>query len=242
MSASIPTILIAGGSSGIGLAAAEHFARGGKHVTLVGRNADKLDAARAFLGGKDAVRTMVADITQEPDVESLFSEVRDVEHIVCTAADTRGAYELLPNLKLEGVQRAIDSKLIAPIMLAKHGAPRLPKHGSMTFTSGIVAYRPGPRSAVVAAVNAALEGLVRAMAVELAPIRVNAVCPGWVDTPLWDAIAGDRKQEMFAAMADRLPAGKVGDPADLAQAIAFLTENAFTTGSVLHVDGGHRLI
>jgi NAD(P)-dependent dehydrogenase (short-subunit alcohol dehydrogenase family) len=112
----------------------------------------------------------------------------------------------------------------------------------MTFISGIAAYRPAARGSVVAAVNAALEGLVRALAVELAPIRVNAVSPGWVDTTIWTQVAGDRKAEMLAAMAERLPVGRVGQPEDIADAISFLIGNGFSTGTTLHVEGGHRLV
>ena len=88
----------------------------------------------------------------------------------------------------------VESKFYGPLLLAKYGAPRF-RHGSITFTSGIAAYRPAARGAVVAAVNAALEGLVRALAIELAPIRVNAVSPGWVDTPIWSFVAGDKKAD-----------------------------------------------
>ncbi|GAB3789775.1 hypothetical protein GCM10028797_25660 [Dyella agri] len=95
---------------------------------------------------------------------------------------------------------------------------------------------------MVAAVNGALASLAYALAVELAPIRVNVVSPGWVDSPIWASVAGDKKAEMLEAMANRLPVGRVGEPADIAQAIQFLMRNGFTTGSVLHVDGGHRLV
>ncbi|RUV74884.1 SDR family oxidoreductase, partial [Mesorhizobium sp. M1A.F.Ca.IN.020.30.1.1] len=91
-------------------------------------------------------------------------------------------------------------------------------------------------------VNAGLEGLVRALAIELAPIRVNAVSPGWVDTPIWQFVAGDAKDETLAAMAKRLPAGRVGRPEDIADAIRFLMGNGFTTGTTLHVEGGQRLV
>ncbi|RUY59749.1 SDR family oxidoreductase, partial [Mesorhizobium sp. M7A.F.Ca.CA.001.09.2.1] len=169
-----------------------------------------------------------------------FAAIGGLDHIVCTAADIEGAYRLLPELDLMAAQKVVESKLYGPLLLAKHGAPRLAASGSMTFVSGIAAYRPAARGSVVAAVNAALEGLVRALAVELAPIRVNAVSPGWVDTTIWAQVAGDRKDETLAAMAKRLPVGRIGQPDDIADAIAFLIGNGFTTGTTLHVEGGHR--
>jgi NAD(P)-dependent dehydrogenase (short-subunit alcohol dehydrogenase family) len=125
--------------------------------------------------------------------------------------------------------------------MVKHASKHLSRGGSITFTAGIASERPMPRASMVAAANAALGGLARALAVELAPVRVNVLSPGWVDTPVWDRISPD-KNAAFEAMAKRLPAGRVGLPADLAHAARFLMENAFTTGIVLHVDGGHRLI
>ena len=99
-----------------------------------------------------------------------------------------------------------------------------------------------PSGSIVAAVNGALMSLVRALAVELAPVRVNALSPGWVDTPVWDSIPGGAKEERFAQHARRLPVGCIGAPADIADAALFLMGNGFTTGEVLHVDGGHRLV
>lgn len=234
-------ILIVGGSSGMGLALARQSLEAGAEVVIVGRSEDKLREARDELKNA-ALSTVAADITRETDIGALFDRIGNLDHIVSTAADIEGSYELLPDLKIEAVQRAVESKVYGPLLLAKHGAPRLSAGGSLTFTSGIAAYRPAMRGSVVAAVNAALEGLVRALAIELAPIRVNAVSPGWVDTPIWAFVAGDRKDETLAAMAKRLPAGRVGRPEDIADAIAYLMGNGFTTGSVLHVEGGHRLI
>ena len=99
-----------------------------------------------------------------------------------------------------------------------------------------------PGGAVIAAVNGALTSLVRALALELAPTRVNAVSPGWVDTPVWEQIAGERKAALHAQMSERLPVRRIGTVTDLAHAILFLTQNQFTTGTVLSVDGGHRLV
>jgi NAD(P)-dependent dehydrogenase (short-subunit alcohol dehydrogenase family) len=234
-------VLIVVGSSGMGLATARHCLAAGAVVTIAGRSAERLEAARVTLQAPPALQVIAVDIGEEAQVVSLFARIGPLDHIVSTAADIRGAYQLLPDLELADAQRVAQSKLFGPLLLAKHGAPRLAATGSLTFTSGVAAYRPAPRGSVVAAINAALEGLVRALAVELAPLRVNAVSPGWVDTPIWSNVAGDAKDATLQAMAERLPVGRIGEPADIADAIAFLMGNRFTTGTVLHVDGGHRL-
>ncbi|TPN82004.1 SDR family oxidoreductase [Mesorhizobium sp. CU2] len=235
-------ILIVGGSSGMGLALARRCLDEGADVVIAGRNAAKLNAAREELGNPAALEMAVVDISREDQVAALFARIGPLDHIVSTAADIEGAYRLLPEIELAAAQRVVNSKFFGPLLLAKHGAPRLSPTGSITFVSGIAAYRPAARGSVVAAVNAALEGLVRALAVELAPIRVNAVSPGWVDTPIWEFVAGDRKDDTLAAMAKRLPAGRVGRPQDIADALRFLIGNGFTTGETLHVEGGHRLV
>ena len=235
-------IIIVGGSSGMGLALARRLLGEGAAVTIAGRSEDRLAAARRALGDYPGVATIAVDISREEEVAALFRNGGPVDHIVSTAADIGGAYQLLPSIELAAAQRVVESKFYGPLLLAKYGAAHLPPSGSITYTSGVAAYRPAARGSVVAAVNAALEGLVRALAVELAPIRINAVSPGWVDTPIWSFVAGDAKQATLDAMAQRLPAGRVGRPDDIADAIRFLIGNGFTTGTILHVEGGHRLI
>ena len=234
--------LIVGGSSGMGLSLAESLLADGPQVTIAGRTQERLDEARRYLPQSALLSTVVTDITKEDEVIKLFGQMGSIDHIVTTAATLDGVYRLLPELELSAIRRAIDSKLLGPLLLAKYGAPSLSSHGSITFTSGIAAYRPAARGSVVAAVNGALASLAYALAIELAPIRVNVVSPGWVDSPIWAAVAGGKKAEMLGAMADRLPVGRVGQPADIAQAIQFLMSNGFATGTVLHVDGGHRLV
>ncbi|RDD80018.1 short chain dehydrogenase [Dyella tabacisoli] len=237
----IERVVIVGGSSGMGLALARTLLGDGDEVIIVGRSEARLAAARQALGNPERLTTFAADITQEDQVARIFDSFVSVDHIVTTAADIEGAYKLLPDLEIQAARKVVDSKFIGPLLLAKYGAPKLSPKGSITFTSGIAAYRPAARGSVVAAINGALESLAYALAVELGPIRVNAVSPGWVDSPLWDFVAGDQKTETLDAMARRLPVGRIGQPSDIADAIRFLMHNEFVTGTVLHVDGGHRL-
>lgn len=233
-------VVIVGGSSGIGLGVARALLAERARVTIVGRSLERLVRAREELGGGDRVRTFVADIAREADVVRLLDSVEQLDHLVTTAIDA--AYQPVAELELGAAQRVLSSKLVGALLLAKHACKRIGAGGSITFTSGIAAYRPSPGGAVVAAVNGALAALGRALALELAPIRVNVVSPGWVDTPVWEAVAGARKAAVLAAMAERLPVGRVGTAADLARAYIFLIQSEYTTGTVVHVDGGHRLV
>ncbi|RUW74333.1 SDR family oxidoreductase, partial [Mesorhizobium sp. M1E.F.Ca.ET.063.01.1.1] len=193
-------ILIVGGSSGMGLALARRCLDEGASVIIAGRGEAKLSKARDQLGRPATLEAAAVDISREDEVAALFARIGRLDHIVSTAAAIEGAYRLLPEIELSAAQKMVESKVYGPLLLAKHGAPKLSPGGSLTFVSGIAANRPAARGAVVAAVNAALEGLVRALAVELAPIRVNAVSPGWVDTPIWEFVAGEKKDETLAAM------------------------------------------
>ena len=169
----------------------------------------------------------------------LFEQTPSAAHAVVTAADL--AYQPIASFELEAARRAVDSKLLGALLVAKYAAPRLAAGGSLTFTTGVASERPLPRGSMVAAVNGALNCFIRGAAIELAPLRVNALSPGWVDTELWDVI-GPGKATAFAAKAERLPVGRIGTAEDLAHAAIFLMENEFTTGTVLDVDGGHRFV
>jgi NAD(P)-dependent dehydrogenase (short-subunit alcohol dehydrogenase family) len=235
-------VLIVGGSSGMGLSLARSFMADGAVVTIAGRSAARLSQAAESLSTIGKVRTVAVDIAQEDEVIEMFEQCGGMDHIVSTAADIEGAYELLPALDLTAARKVIDSKFIGPLLLAKHGSARLAPKGSITFTSGIAAYRPAARGAVVAGINGALASLAYALAIELAPIRVNVVSPGWVDTPIWKQVAGDEAGAKLNDMAKRLPVGRIGQPEDIADGIRFLIRNGFVTGSVVHLDGGHRLV
>ncbi|WP_192384638.1 SDR family NAD(P)-dependent oxidoreductase, partial [Mesorhizobium silamurunense] len=147
-------ILIVGGSSGMGLALARRYLDEGATVIIAGRGEAKLSAAQEELSYSGSLEIAVVDISREDDVAALFQRIGRLDHIVSTAADIAGAYRLLPEIELSAAQRVVESKFYGPLLLAKHGAPKLSANGSLTFVSGIAAYRPAARGAVVAAVNA----------------------------------------------------------------------------------------
>jgi NAD(P)-dependent dehydrogenase (short-subunit alcohol dehydrogenase family) len=141
------------------------------------------------------------------------------------------------------MNRALAAKLMGAFLLVQRGYSRLEKEGSVVFTAGINAFVPPGKSSAVSAANGGLIAYARALAVELSPLRVNVVSPGWTDTPIWSAIAtGVEKDRMFASHAEKLPVRRIGEPEDIAEAIMMLLQNKFMTGSVVHVDGGRRLI
>lgn len=230
-------MLIIGGSSGIGLGVARAALAAGAAVTIVGRTRDKLAAARAELDGKpDTVQADAGDVAA---VQGLVRELGELDHLVTTAAEL--AFAPFAKLGPEQVERGLRSKIWAPFFAAQAAAERMRRGGSITFFSGAAAYRPGPGTVLVATVNAALEGLAKALAVELAPIRVNVVSPGVVDTPVWAGMPADQRKGMFDQVAARLPARRIGTVDDLAAAVMYAATNGFVTGTVLHVDGGARL-
>jgi NAD(P)-dependent dehydrogenase (short-subunit alcohol dehydrogenase family) len=235
------TVLIIGGSSGIGLAVARRCLADGASVVIAGRSPARLDAASAELGGPGRVTVVAADIGDRAQVESLFDQAGPLSHLVVTAADL--PYGPAVTLTDDQIMRAVRSKLTGPLLAAQQAARRITGAGSITFTAGVAAHRPAPGGLLAATVNGALEAMVRALALELAPVRVNAISPGWVDTPVWDQLATpDAKQARLADMAARLPGKRIARPDDISHAIAFLISDDFITGSVLHAEGGQLLV
>jgi len=233
-------IIVVGGGSGIGKGIVRAAQQADADVVLVGRSIERLEEVIADLPRGAGTRAIAADVTNEADVVRLFDEAGSFDHLVSTVADL--AYQPVREFDLAAARRSVDSKLMSALLLAKHGCARARPGGSLTFLSGIAAYRPLTRGAMVAAVNGALASLAYALALELAPLRVNVVSPGWVDTPIWDVVAGEKKHQMQAQMADRLPVGRIGQPDDIAQAVLSVMANGFMTGTVVHVDGGQRLV
>ena len=232
------SVVIIGGSSGIGLACAEAARDNGASVVIAGRSVEKLDRAQALLG--EGVQAVAADITDEASVRNLFRQVERVDHLLIAAAETAAVG--VAEAEEAEVRPTLDIRVWGGFFAAKHAAPVMAEGSSITFMSGTSSHRPYPGAAMVAASGGAVEAFARALALGLAPVRVNTICAGFVDTPLLDAYYGDGRDEAVRELADRLPVGRIGMPEDIADAFMFLAGNGFVTGTVLHIDGGKLLV
>jgi NAD(P)-dependent dehydrogenase (short-subunit alcohol dehydrogenase family) len=230
------TIVIAGGGSGMGFAIAEKALSEGALVHLLGTNLDKLSAAAEKLVDKGEVKTHVLDISNEEAVIELASRIDALDYLVTTAA--RLTFKPLSELTKTEISQMIDSKIWGPILLTKYLAPKINKEGGIVYFSGVAADKGGEGAAIVGAVNSALHGLAKNLAYELTPIRVNVVSPGVVQTPTWGFMSESDQDGFFKGVAESLPAKRVGQAEDLAEAALFLLTNKYITGTVLTVDGG----
>jgi len=230
-------IVIIGGGSGMGLATATLAAQAGADVVIAGRTLEKLERARDEIGGNVEVRTV--DIRREDQLKALFEALGPIDHL--TTPGTRGMKGVFPEVETQAVRDAFESKFWGQYMAAKHAVPYLRPGGSIVFVTGVYAHRPPKGRHVLAAMNGGIEGLARALAVDLAPLRVNVVAPGMMDTALYDEMAPGYKQAMFDELVARLPVGRIGTGEDAAKAILYLMDNGYVTGTTLHVDGGLSL-
>jgi NAD(P)-dependent dehydrogenase (short-subunit alcohol dehydrogenase family) len=226
------SVLIVGGSSGIGAAGARAFAEHGATVTIASRNAGKLAVAAAEIG--HGVRTAAFDTTDPREVEAFFANGGSFDHVVISAAQTPTGQ--VRQLSLDDAHAAMDSKFWGAYHVARYA--KINEGGSLTFVSGFLAMRPSKASVLQGAINAALEALARGLALELAPVRVNTVSPGLIDTPLWSKMDSATRSSMFESAASRLPVRRVGRAEHVANAILYLAGTPFTTGSTVLVDGG----
>lgn len=232
--------VVVGGTSGMGLALANLITAEGGHVTIAGRDAAKLDQARRSLGRPDLVTGRSLDMTDGKAVAAFWSEIddRSLDGLVVTASSV--VHGEFGSTDPQAIRGMFDSKFLGPYRVAQGALPKMVKGGSITFFSGVLSRRPGRRAAGLTAVNAAIEGLGRALALELGPdIRVNVVSPGMTRTPAYSGMDDDAREAMFEAVAKALPVGTVAEPDDIAQAAMFLIKNRFVTGHVLDIDGGH---
>jgi NAD(P)-dependent dehydrogenase (short-subunit alcohol dehydrogenase family) len=230
--------VIVGGSSGMGLATAQRLASEGVHVVIASRSEIKLKAALSKIEGEVEARSL--DFTDEQGVCSFFEWVGPFDHLVLMAAGLPAWGNLL-DIQTTALEKAFHSKFWGYFFCAKYASPKLRKNGSILFTIGGAARSAIPGTAGVAAVNGAIMCMALTLAKELAPLRINILSPGLVDTPAYNWMSEEEKQGFFKKMGGNLPVGRVGRPDEIAEAAHYLLMNGYTTGAILDVDGGGRL-
>ncbi|HTJ14104.1 MAG TPA: SDR family oxidoreductase [Dinghuibacter sp.] len=232
-------VIILGGTSGIGLGTARLAAAAGAQVTVVSGNPAKVEAALREL--PQGTEGYALDLSRESNVAEFFRSAGEFDHLVYTAADSL-TLQPLRDTDLSGARKFLELRYWGALTAVKYAAPRLRPGGSIGLMGGIAGARPRAGWALAASVCMAMEGLTRALAVELAPLRVNCVSAGVIRTPLWSSIPEESREAFYTATAAQLPVGRIGEPDDIGRAFVYLMGQTFATGQVLVVDGGAVLV
>jgi NAD(P)-dependent dehydrogenase (short-subunit alcohol dehydrogenase family) len=232
-------VVVLGGTSGLGLATAQAAAQHGASLVVVSSRQQSVErATNALPAGTQGV---TCDLSDESRIRELFERIGPFDHLVYTAGENM-RLGMLGDTSLDDARRFFNVRYWGAFAAVQHGAPHIRPGGSIVLTTGIASVRPQKGWTVPASICGAMDGLTRALAVELAPIRVNAVSPGVVRTPLWNAMTSDQRDAMYREIAAHLPVGRVGEPEDIAQAYLYLMRERFSTGQVVVVDGGTVLV
>jgi NAD(P)-dependent dehydrogenase (short-subunit alcohol dehydrogenase family) len=233
---------VIGGTSGIGFAVAQRVLLEGAQVMVGSSSADKVDEAVSRLGNGASGHTV--DVREEANVAAFFEVAGPFKHLVYTAGDwgavRRGG--AIADLDLSNANDIFAVRFWGALAAIKHAQGHIATDGSITVTDGAIAHRPRKGAALNTAMAGAIEHLTRSLAVDLAPLRVNAVCPGYVLTEVWNSIPEDQRQEQIRSMTQRQPLSRAADPSEVAEAYLYLMRGTFSTGQVLVVDGGMTLI
>ena len=232
-------VVVLGGSSGIGLAVAQLAAAQGAKVVIASSNAGRVHQAVESIGRE--AQGQAVNLADEQAVRTFFSKLGPFDHLVFTAGDSLHLHDLAAT-DLQQARHAFELRYWAALAAVKYGSPHIRPQGSVVLTTGIAGQRPHKGWVIAASVCGTIEALTRALALELAPIRVNAVSPGVVRTNLWQNMPEAERENLFASMGSKLPVGRVGEPHDIAQAYLFLMQEEFSTGQIIVVDGGTVLV
>ena len=232
------TVVVIGGSAGIGLETARRARAEGANVVLTGRNAERLQHAAREL---EARNSAAFDATDFERLKRFFDDLpTPVDHVMVTASGPY--YARLTDIDFEQARRHLDQHLLLPLHLARNAASKVRPGGTLVFMSGTGGRRPAVGMALIATLTAALPALTKVLALELAPVRVNLIAPGFVDTPLSAALLGDRLDERRDQLRRTLPIGRVVGPTDVAALAVHLMTNAAVTGATYDIDGGQQLV
>jgi NAD(P)-dependent dehydrogenase (short-subunit alcohol dehydrogenase family) len=226
-------VVVLGGTSGIGYAVAQAARAQGAEVVVVSRNEKRVRDAAELLGA-----TGIASDLNNPPAD-LFERIGSFDHLVYTAGDQ---LSLMPvaDFEIDRAREFFGLRYLGALAAVRAAVPLLRPGGSITLTTGTAGDRPSPGWAVASSVCGAVDSLTRALAVELAPMRVNAVKPGITRSPLWGS--GDGVEELYAGVAASVPLQRIGEVSDVAEAYLYLMGQSFTTGTILTVDGGALLV
>ncbi|MET4273744.1 NAD(P)-dependent dehydrogenase (short-subunit alcohol dehydrogenase family) [Bradyrhizobium sp. F1.2.2] len=232
------TVVIFGGTSGIGLAAAQQAQAAGGKVIVIGlgaAGAERVASENGFAGWRSA------DVTKPETIAAALADIPHVDHLVLLAGSFVAGKIFAADVN--HLRRAFDERIWAAVHVLRSLGSRIAADGSVTFISGALADRPNAYgTAVLAAASAAMEAFARGLALELAPLRVNTLSPGTIDTPLLARTLGDGRDDYVAALKDKLPLHRLGTAQEAGNAVVFLMSNRFMNGETLHIDGGARLV
>jgi NAD(P)-dependent dehydrogenase (short-subunit alcohol dehydrogenase family) len=232
-------IILMGGTSGIGLATAKAAAAEGANVVVVSSSQQRVDSALAEL--PESAAGYAVDLSKEQNIKAFFDSIGNFDHLVYTAAENISLI-YVNELELEKAHSYFNLRYWGVLASIKYGAPHINQGGSISLMSGIANPRPGAGWLLGASICGAIEGLTRAMAVELAPVRVNAVSAGVVKTNLWNSIPEADREAYYKSVGDSLLVKRVGEAEDIAQAFTYLMKQQFSSGQILITDGGTVLV
>jgi NAD(P)-dependent dehydrogenase (short-subunit alcohol dehydrogenase family) len=232
-------VVVLGGSSGIGLAVAQLAALQGAKVVIASSSEERVHQAVESIGRE--AQGHAVDVSNEHAVKAFFATLGPFDHLVFTAGDSLHVHDLA-STDLQEARGAFELRYWSALAAVKYGSPYIRKEGSVVLTTGIAGQRPRKGWVIAASVCGSIEALTRALALELAPIRVNAVSPGVVRTNLWQNMNAQEREQLFQSLGNSLPVGRVGEAFDIAQAYLFLMQEGFGTGQIVVVDGGTVLV
>ena len=228
-------IVLIGATSGIGLAVAKLVTEKGANLTIASRSEERLIEAAKEIGGNVQIGTI--DTLNENSVAEFFANRNNIDHLLNFAGDTMRGGVLDADIPI--ARNALESKFWGQFYIGRYGGVKIKPSGSLTFTGGS-GPRPHQAIATVTA-NTALVVLVEALAKELAPVRVNAISPYYVNTPMWSGMDDGERQELFASVGKQLPIGRVAEIEDIAPAYLDIIQSTYMTGNNITINGGALL-
>lgn len=233
------TVIILGGSSGLGLATAAAAANDGAKVIIVSGNQNRIDEALKSL--PENCSGMSVNLSKEENIKNFFNSVEAFDHLMYTAGENLSLHTIAET-DIEEARSFFNLRYWGAFAAVKYASKKVKAGGSINLTGGTASPRPGAGWGIAASICAAMEGFTRAMAVELAPVRVNLVAPGVVKTNLWNSMSEEDRNNLYTGVGESLPVKRVGEASDIAQTFLYTMKQQYGTGQVIYVDGGALLV